>query len=386
LTLAAAALGLALATKFSAVLLLPILLVQTLLVARREAQPGRAALAGSLRLAGVAAGAVLVVLAIYAPLTSRMDRAHQKAVIHEMVAGRGAPGLSAAIESIVPVSRPLAHYLGGLASVIRQNEVGGGVNYLFGKTSVEGFPSYFFVAFGVKSTLAFLALTAIVVAFLFARRGAFREEARLFLLPVGILFLSSIGSAYNIGIRHVLTAYPFLALAGASVVARLAGSRETGRPRVLAAAFAFLPVLSGYELLRIHPHELSYFNVLAGGAERGREILSDSNVDWGLDLKRLASELSRRGISNPTVVYFGGDDVLARIGVPDFAAEPRVSGRLVAISVFHMTVGPEFHEYHGARDVAAALRALNAEIAARGRPAGRVGYSIYLFELPERGP
>jgi hypothetical protein len=56
---------------------------------------------------------------------------------------------------------------------------------------------------------------------------------------------------------------------------------------------------------------------------------------------------------------------------------------LVAISAFHLAVGPEFHDYHGAHDVAAALRALNAEIAARGRPVGRIGYSMYLFELPD---
>ena len=116
-----------------------------------------------LRFLGIAAGALLVVLAIYAPLTARMDPEQQRLVIHEMVAGRGAPRLSAAIESLVPFSRPLAHYLGGLASVIRQSAVGGGVNYLFGRTSVHGFPLYFFVAFAVKSTIAFLALTVVVL-------------------------------------------------------------------------------------------------------------------------------------------------------------------------------------------------------------------------------
>ena len=139
-----------------------------------------------------------------------------------------------------------------------------------------------------------------------------------------------------------------------------------------------------YEILRIHPHELPYFNAIAGGPERGRLALSDSNVDWGLDLKRLASELARRRVTDPTIVYFGGDDVLYRTGVPDFAAEPRVRGRLVAISAFQLAVGPEFHEYHGEKAIAAALRRLREEIEARGRPVGRVGHSIYLFELPIR--
>jgi len=381
--LAALALGLALATKFSAILLPPILLLQSLVAARRDPHPGRAVSRTLLGLAAVGIGALLVVVAMYAPLTARMDPNHQRVVIHEMVAGRGAPKLSAAIESVVPFSRPLAHYLGGLASVLRQNVVGGGVNYLFGKSSVHGFPFYFFAAFALKSTIAFLVVTAMTLAFFLRRPAAFSEEARLFLLPPAVLFLSSLGSAYNIGIRHMLPVYPFLALAGASVFARVArrrGPHERVNPA--AAALLVLPLLCGYELIRIHPHELSYFNALAGGPENGRKLLSDSNVDWGLDLKRLARELARRGAARPTIVYFGGDDVLYRTGVPDFAAEPRVQPGLVAISAFQLAVGPEFHEYHGAHDVAAALRALNAQIAARGRPVGRVGYSIYLFDLP----
>ncbi|HEY6064629.1 MAG TPA: hypothetical protein VIY96_00645, partial [Thermoanaerobaculia bacterium] len=378
-------LGLALATKFSAILLVPILLLQSLLAARRDASPGRAALSAILRLGAAGAVALVTVLAIYAPLTSRMDPEYQRSVIHEMVAGRGAPRLSAAIESLAGVSRPLAHYFGGLASVVRQNVIGGGVNYLWGKVSVHGFPSYFFVAFLFKSTLAFLAVTAIVIVSSLRRRSDFREERRLFLLPVAVLFLASIGSAYNIGIRHMLPVYPFLALAGAACFARFA-SRDAGPRRVApaAAALALLPILSAYELVRIHPHELSYFNALAGGPERGRRILSDSNVDWGLDLKRLAGELKARRITDPTIVYFGGDDVLDRTGVPDFAEEPRLRGTLVAISAFQLAVGPEFHEYHGEQAIAAALRRLRADVETRGRPAGRVGYSIYLFELPSR--
>ncbi|HEY6064737.1 MAG TPA: glycosyltransferase family 39 protein, partial [Thermoanaerobaculia bacterium] len=186
-------LGLALATKFSAILLVPILLLQSLLAARRDASPGRAALSAILRLGAAGAVALVTVLAIYAPLTARMDPEYQRSVIHEMVAGRGAPRLSAAIESLAGVSRPLAHYFGGLASVVRQNAIGGGVNYLWGKVSVHGFPSYFFVAFLFKSTLAFLAVTAIVIVSSLRRRSDFHEERRLFLLPVAVLFLASIG-------------------------------------------------------------------------------------------------------------------------------------------------------------------------------------------------
>jgi hypothetical protein len=376
LSLAALALGLALVTKFSTVYLPPILLLQGLLWLKEQPSPGRAAAALAGRFAGVGAGAAAVVFCVYALVTARIDTELQRQIIHEMVAGRGAPGLSRTIEEIARVSPPIGHYLGGLASVARQNAVGGGVNYLNGRVSTAGFPAYFLVAFALKSTLAFLAVTLVLLVAL-VRDGATRREARLWLLPVAVLFLASTGASYNIGIRHLLPVYPFLALAGAGVLSRLFAA---GR-RAPALLLSVLPLLSLYETLAIRPHELSYFNALAGGPLGGRRILSDSNVDWGLDLKRLAAELARRGVHDPTVVYFGGDDVFERIGVPDFAAEPRVRGRFVAFSAFQEAVGPEFYAYHGAREVAGALTRLRREIAARGRPAGRVGYSIDLYEL-----
>jgi hypothetical protein len=381
---AGAVLGLALVTKFSCIYLVPILLLQALVGIRGQERPGRAAAHSLAAWAGALAVAVAVVLGVYAAVTSRMDRGEQRQVIHEMVAGRGAPRLSAVIEGLVDVAPPLAHYVGGLAAVARQNAVGGGVNFLAGRVSAEGFPLYFFTAFLAKSSIAFLLVTALLAVGLVIGGKPAREDGALFLLPAGVLFLASIGTTYNIGIRHLLPVYPLIAMAAAGLFDRVRHATvPLARPALL--ALCALPVVAAGELARIHPYELSYFNPFAGGPEKGRALLSDSNVDWGLDLARLGDELKRRGVSNPTVVYFGGDDVLYRTGVADFAAEPVVRGRLVAISAFHLALGPEYYRYHGAMEVARSLEALREDLAARGRPAGRVGYSIYLFELPEGG-
>jgi dolichyl-phosphate-mannose-protein mannosyltransferase len=375
--LAAAALGAALLTKFSSVYLLPIMLLQALVLSRRESQPGRTLARSGLGFAAVTAGAMLLVLAVYAYVTARMDPGMQRAVIHEMVGLRGAPRLSAAIESLAGFSRPLAHYLGGLASVFQQNAVGGGVNFLNGQVrTAAGFPQYFFVAFFAKSAPGVVVLAAALLAALWSGGARAREEARVFLLPVAVLFLASIGSSYNIGIRHLLPVYPLLALAGAGLFARLAARRGA------VLALVLLPMASAVELARIHPHELSYFSPLVGGPERGRLILSDSNVDWGLELKRLAAELKRRGVTDPTVVYFGGDDVLARIGVPDFASAPERRTPFVAVSSVQGAIGPAFDRYHGAPEQALALEALLGDLVRRGRRVGRVGYAFDLWELP----
>ncbi|MFN2386303.1 MAG: ArnT family glycosyltransferase [Thermoanaerobaculia bacterium] len=382
--LAALVLGLAFATKFSTVYLVPILLLQTLLAGGKGAGGLREMGAALGRLALAGAGAVLVLFFVYWTVTQRVNPQEQHRVIEEMVGMRGAPGLARRIQHLASWSPALGHYAGGLASVARQNAVGGGVNYLNGRISTTGFPEYFFVAFLVKSTIAFLLLTALAIWG--ARRWRLKEETRLFLLPVGVLFLASINAGYNIGIRHLLPVYPFLALSGAAVIAKAREGPKEGRgARAAAWALVLLPALSLAELVRIHPHELSYFNPAAGGPEKGGRILSDSNVDWGLDLRRLGLKLSRENVQEPTVAYFGGDDVPYRVGVPDFSADPRVRGRRVVLSAFHLAVGPEFYAYHGAHRVATALEALRAE-ATRRKPVGRVGYSLYLFDLEPETP
>ena len=381
--LAGLCLGASLTAKFSTVYLLPILLLQTFLAARRSPRPLPEIGRGIARLAAAGAVAAVVVFAVYAFATRRIEVADEKAVLAEMLARKGAPELGASLARFADVSPPIAAYLGGMSSVMRQNAVGGGVNYFFGRISSEGFPFYFFAAFALKSTLAFLAATVLVLAASVWPRGGFAEERRLFLLPVGVLFLASIGSTYNIGIRHMLPVYPFIALFAAAVFARFWTRRTEGaRPRAAAIALAALPLVSLAELVRIHPHELSYFNALAGGPENGRFLLNDSNVDWGLDLRRLALELSRRGVTDPTVAYFGNDTVRERVGVDDFSVDPAIRP-FVAISAFFLAAGPEFFAYHQAPAVARNLEILRREIAARGKPAGRVGYSIYLFEMPE---
>jgi len=374
-------LGASLASKFSTVYLVPVLLLQTLLAARRAERPGEALSRGLLRLIAAGAVAAVVLFSVYAFATRSIDVADEKSVVSEMISMKGAPRLGAAISRIADFSPPLAAYAGGFASVARQNAVGGGVNYLFGRLSTDGFPLYFFYAFALKSTLAFLVATAVVLAAAVRPGAAFSEERRVDLVPVAVLFLASIGSSYNIGIRHLLPVYPFLALFAAGVFARLWNARrESSVRRAAAWAMAALPLASALELARIHPHELSYFNALAGGPEHGRFLLNDSNVDWGLDLKRLAAELTLRGVADPTVAYFGADTVRYRVGVDDFSVDPGIR-RFVAISAFFLAAGPEFFAYHHAPVIARNLASLRREIAARGKPAGRVGYSIYLYEM-----
>jgi hypothetical protein len=377
-----ALLGLALAAKFTAVFLVPILLVLVLtwlLVSRRS--PGSLSFEplSGLLLAGVVAVAVL--LGVYAVSMRNMPVAEAERSVRLFLAGRQVPPATA--ERIAALSRafpPAGHYAAGLAGIAEQNRQGGGVNVFRGEVSVDGFPSYFPIAFLVKSSSGFLAALLLAAGLVLARRVRPGFGALAFLLPPVYVFLASTSSSYNIGVRHVLPAVPFLAVGAAVAIVR-------GFPRgMAAAALAGLGLLQAAESVRVHPHEVSFFNLAAGGPERGDRWLNDSNLDWGQDLVRLSRELARRGAgAGTTVAYFGG--AYPPYHVPgarlfDAASTPLTPG-LYAVSSFLLAAGPELMAFRGDGPRAAGYERLRRTLVGRGKPEGRVGYSILLYRLPE---
>jgi hypothetical protein len=384
--LSGAALGLTLASKFSAILLVPVIsvmaLAHVLLARRRARRDGRTAdtrpLYGLL-LAGAVSAAVL--FSCYAVAMRSMSRANSEAAVRAFLSSRDA--LPRTVERIVALSRlspEVGHYAAGLAGIAVQNRTGGGVNFLHGELSPDGFWDYFLVAFGVKSALGFLTLLAAAAIVLAARRGRFDFLLGALLLPAAYLFVSGMATSYNIGIRHMLPAYP-LFLAAAVVIL----FRHLPQPWAVGVA-GLAAVLQLVEVARVHPSEMSFFNALAGGPSNGEAWLNDSNLDWGQDLRRLARALRAEGRDGDvTVAYFGGSDPAyylprARIFDPDAGVVPP---GLYAVSSFLRCCGPEAMAFHGRPRAAAGYERLRRVLAARGEPVGRVGYSIALYRVRE---
>ncbi len=172
---------------------------------------------------------------------------------------------------------------------LRENLAYGRESFLLGQNGMHGWPLYFPLAFLVK-TPPLLLLLLLPAALLSLRRLThWRERMALWLFPA-LYFLSALTSTIDIGYRHLLPLLPFLYVAVGSV-----GAWVALRPRPLwrwaAAGGVAATLLAG---LAIHPWALSYFNLLAGGAEGGWRFLADSNTDWGQALKALA-EAQRRG-------------------------------------------------------------------------------------------
>jgi len=188
-----------------------------------------------------------------------------------------------------------ALYLAGLQATLRRLDQGRS-SFAWGHHSVNGVWWYFPLALAVKTPLAVLALAG---AGLVSMRKNFRKEYLWLLLPPLIYFAASLNTKVQIGCRHILPVMPFLA-----VLAGL-GAEYIRRKKFFLYLLSPLLLLWVWGLARTGPHYLAYFNELAGGPAGGYKFLTDSNLDWGQDIKTLAAWLEKRG--NPPVVmsYFG---------------------------------------------------------------------------------
>lgn len=391
------ALGLALATKFSAVLLVPVVAVAPLLAlvplpGLPPARPAKGVTRDRLVGAVVALSLAAIVLwGVSSFVVRRMTPETAERAVRSYLEGRGArPGEVAFNGRLARLSPPAGHWVGGLAGVRVLSERGRGANWFRGETSEEGFPLYFPAVFLLKSTPAFLVLLA-AAALLAARKlprteaggtAPPEEAARAALLAAVVAagYLAvSMTSAFNIGARHLLPVWALLALVAAVVLGRRLGPR----PRALAAAV--LVGAAGASLASAGASPIAYFNVLAGGEEGGRRWFSDSNVDWGQDLSRLHLFLAERGWEETTtiVAYSGvATNYYSRRCLLLDPARPFGPGRY-AVSHVMETLGYPFTKGIEGEAAARQVEELVKTLHERGRRIAFVGGSITVWELPD---
>jgi len=196
-----------------------------------------------------------------------------------------------------------------------QHASGGHPAFLLGHVSQRGWWYYYLVVLAVKTPLPLLTL-AIVGAVESVR--AARTERWPALVPLAgacAVLVVALASHVDLGVRIVLTIYPFLAvLAARGVVTawRRGGASLTlvmRRTALVALVLATLVIP-----VQAWPDYLAYFNPVAGA--RPERVLVDSNLDWGQDLYRLADTVKARHIDSVRVHYFGSSS-LAAAGLPN---------------------------------------------------------------------
>ena len=372
LALAGVALGLAVATKFSALFLLPVLAI---LYAIRwwQGQKGLSLRHGIGALLAAVALAAGVVFLLYAALAwshgVRLGGIDAR-VCHDLLDR----DQSRAMARLVSRGMPRVHpFIEGLLVYVDHDTVGH-QSYLLGMRGTEGWWYYFPVAFAVKTPAATLVLLALAGLLLLRRiwRARIRSVALASFpwfaafVPAAIFCACSMRSHLNIGIRHLLPIWPFVFILAAAAVTRV-------RFRYRTAVLALLVAGLAAESLFICPHYLAFFNVLAGGPANGPAILADSNIDWGQDAKNLAAWLNAHRVSQVCLDYWGTADI-GRLGVrgPSLPATWETDRRATLDCVGAISTNILYDAFSNPQQHAW-LRAL--------RPVARIGYSIYIYDL-----
>jgi 4-amino-4-deoxy-L-arabinose transferase-like glycosyltransferase len=269
-------------------------------------------------------------------------------------------------------------YLFGVAKVALHNHYGHPA-YLLGQYSNAGWRYYFPVAFALKTTLPFLIVSLLTMAWTTFQIITRRKIKLLWLFVPFLIYLAvSVSSSINIGIRHFLPAFPFLfMLVGIWLSEIMQSSR-----RNLGVALAV--VIIGWmcvEAIRVFPNYTPYMNQLAVGPHW--KYLSDSNIEWGDDVNSLAAYLRNRGETRVRAALSGGWFTLPLYGVDYVSlappAERDVDTRYVAIgaSFLNGSTVPSF-EVNG-RLISDSERVNLFESYRHRTPEAVFGGEIYLF-------
>ncbi len=356
-------LGLAIVTKFSFLLFFPLAtLIMTWYERRylKSKDSKNILIRHSISLLGIVIVTVaLIIWASYqfsfGPLLNTKDGLQTDHWMNQNLAGSWALSF---IRSVSHLSIPAPEFLNGIMHLLVKNHRGN-LNYFWGHPSAHGSPWFFPVALAVKTPLAFLLLFIFGVCVEGLRKPRVRDRKWLPILIAIAILVVCIPSNINIGLRHILPIYPFLAIEASLGAVWLTRYSKPYGPLILAALIGWI----AFSTFKDTKDNLAYFNEIA--SSQPEYFLLDSDLDWGQDIDKLADTLKLRKIPYVMISYHGSAD-LVRHGFPPFDtlrpfAEP--SSGWVAISKFNLYAKDGYQWLQSKKPVA------------------RVGNSILLYHM-----
>jgi hypothetical protein len=290
--------GLALSTKHSGILVFPIMVVLALYEVVRT--PSRLRLSRFnqelLAIAGIGIIAVAVLWAFYGFHAEPRAGVDAQSQVVAYASRLQHPYQAKVISAFAEWHLLPEPYLYGLADVGFTAEFSH--SYLLGTIYPHGRWFYFPVAFVIKSTLVLLILL-LLLPFVAKSRRQYRRELIYLGIPPLIYFVVAMTSGMNIGVRHILPIYPFLfAMAGWAAWCLMERRRSWS---YIIGCWLIFNVISS---VRTFPVYLAYSNELWGGPSQTYRYLSDSNADWGQQLKATKNYLDSRQVEHCWFAYF----------------------------------------------------------------------------------
>lgn len=388
------ALGFAHLAKFSSVLLLPtyaLLIFIPLFLTKNKKTSWRKQCS---RFCGhylaMLAISFLVAVIFYVPLVWHFPLAKQQELIRAAVNPVMIENILLKI-SALPGGRAATQYLLGLVMVFVR--VGGGnTNYFLGRVSNQGWFFYFPICFLLKETISVLILTGLGISYplrkfwhhlrtvprhawpqWFKKYSTTHIPEILMVLFILIYGLVSMKGKLNIGIRHIMVIFPLIYIL---IVQQFAQRfQESKRRTGLKILLAVLLVWVFFEITMIYPSYLAYYNELIGGPTNGYKYITDSNLDWGQDLKRLTQWVEANNIPKIKVDYFGGGVPAYYLGdrYEEWHAEWGRATGWIAVSATYLSES-NYRPQATAENSYYYLENLE--------PFAKIGYSIFVYYVP----
>jgi tetratricopeptide (TPR) repeat protein len=300
---AALALGLALATKHSGILIAEVITVFGLFMALRNIpvrqenpipHPNR--FRRLFALSAVLLGALVVLWGTYRfrYTESYTPQETFNRSLADKIADLQSPSHRLEITTLAKLHLFPRPYIWGLADIIRGGVEGRGFPLFFmGHLYNEHKPHYYFpVQILVKVPLGLSVIALIGLALFLVRK--LHPELRspfwlVFCFALYFLFTLAISNSQYAGVRHALPAYPPLALFAGAALFYAFQNRSLSMKAFLSVATLWA-LVSAIPALR--PWE--YYNELAGGAANSYRHFSDEGIDLGLRTKELAAYYHQR--------------------------------------------------------------------------------------------
>lgn len=261
---------------------------------------------------------------------------------------------------------PFVYFLRGLEDLMGYSGYHHPV-YFLGKCTRQNHWLFFPSAFLLKNTIPFTLLSFVAVGTALGKRNF--VPAWIWVTP--LVFSISILPVQNLGVRYLLPAIPFLILMASKMAGEWSG-KKTGK--LLVGGLLLWNALS---VLVNGPHLIGYFNDLI---PPGKKVyyLSDSDLDMGQDVKRLAQVGLQRGWKKVKLAQFGGalDPSLYGLTCVPWTQRDLLGpqpGQVYAVNVTLFQTGPVF---------SSDLLPIAKSWASTAVPTGRVGDSWLFFETP----
>ncbi|PIT97087.1 hypothetical protein COT77_03435 [Candidatus Berkelbacteria bacterium CG10_big_fil_rev_8_21_14_0_10_41_12] len=189
----------------------------------------------------------------------------------------------------------IKYYVKGLIYVFVHTE-GGHDSYLLGQFSHTGWWYYFPVAILLKDPIP----TLLLIGFGIINFVLYPKTKGSFWFLAGLVYLLvAMTSKANLGVRHVLPAIVMFIIWASSIFSQDSFIKSK---YILTVLIFVLALWQGWEVFSNYPNYISYFNSAIKTSEKAY-YLTDSNLDWGQDGKKIADFVKKNNLQNVFIDY-----------------------------------------------------------------------------------